>query len=159
MAKMKNKKNQTSSSRNEKPSRGLAQSASVEEYDTDDVSDDTDSESDAEETNFQAAGSRQTSMRSSQESTRSSKKQAAGLPEIDPGQLLDTARNFIEGHPGRATLIGALVGGAVAGLFATEKGRSLVSAAYSYARPMIADYARNFINAQSQNAVEAALPQ
>lgn len=160
MAKMKNKKNfnRESSMSNRSASaqgeRGQSAGAGVDsQAESQDDSSDSEDESDTEETNYQAAGSRQsrsnTPARSNggRQQGSSSKK---SLADIDPGQLLDSARGFIEGHPGRATLIGALVGGAIAGLFATERGRELVASAYSYARPMIADYARDFINAQSE---------
>lgn len=132
-----------------------------------DVERQDDSES-SEETNYQAAGSRQVSGSSQNQQQSQPSRNPSGrkqspvektLQDFDPAQLLESARNFIEGHPGRATLIGALVGGAVAGLFATERGRSLAGAAYSYVRPMIADYARDFINSKSENAIDAALPQ
>jgi hypothetical protein len=169
MAKMKNKKNNMSS-RPSQNSRGSVQDMSTEQYDAgEDIGGDT---QDTEETNYQAGGSRQVSGVSGRQGQQQSQgprgqgsrqgnsgRSGGQDQEFDPRQLLDTAREFIEGHPGRATLIGALVGGAVAGLFATERGRSLVGAAYSYSRPMIADYARNFISSQSGDVVERALPQ
>lgn len=88
-----------------------------------------------------------------------SSERAAASQDFDPGQLLDSAREFVEGHPGRATLIGAVIGGALGGLFASERGRQLVRAGYSYARPMIADYARNFVASNTDNAINKALPQ
>lgn len=168
MAKMKNKKN---SSRDE--SAGSSRSASAQssrgrfEAGSDAEFEDTDVEEDTEESNYQAAGSRQSGGQSRQNSpatrnaggNREQSKSQKSFGDFDPKEVLDSARDFMEGNPVRATLIGALVGGAVAGLFATERGRSLVTSAYAYARPMIADYARNFINAQSDRAVDAALPQ
>jgi hypothetical protein len=173
MAKMKNKKN-SMSSRPSQTSRGSVEDMSTEQYDAgEDIGSDTE---DTEETNYQAGGSRQVSGASGRQGQNQSQGQNQGqraqgsrqgnsgrsggqAQDFDPRQLMDSARDFIEGHPGRATLIGALVGGAVAGLFATERGRSLIGAAYSYSRPMIADYARNFISSQSGDVVERALPQ
>jgi len=155
VAKMKNK-------RNEMGSADPTQSSRTDEFDATENfksgEGEGDTEDAAEEANYQAAGSRQTSL--NQPRREMNGKRSQGLnKEFEPTQLLDSAREFIEGHPGRATLIGAVIGGAAAGLFATERGRSLVRAAYSYARPMLADYARGFVNANTENAIESALPQ
>jgi len=159
VAKMKNKKNEMGSAH-------PAPSSRTDEFDTTENFKSGEAEGDtedaAEEANYQAAGSRQAVGVASPNQPRREMngKRSQGLSrEFEPTQLLESAREFIEGHPGRATLIGAVIGGAAAGLFATERGRSLVRAAYSYARPMLADYARGFVNANTENAIESALPQ
>lgn len=79
--------------------------------------------------------------------------------DFDPKQLWESFRGYIEEHPGRASALGAVVGGVAAGLLASETGRSLLRASYGYARPMIADYARKFVSSQTEGAIERSLPQ
>lgn len=152
MAKMKNKKN--------KSSRSAEQDFGANEFEN--GAEMGGAEADQEESaesNYQAAGSRQMRQTDQIGGQSSSSPSDRASQDFDPRQLLDSAREFVEGHPGRATLIGAAIGGVIAGLFATERGRQLARAAYSYSRPMIADYARNFINSQGGDVVERALPQ
>lgn len=141
MAKMKNKKNNETNGR----AAALARDGRQDPSDFDSEANDVMSVGDeTAESNYQAAGSRP---------------EARDRQQFDAAHVFESTREFIEIHPLRATLIGAALGGAVAGLFATERGRSLMRAAYSYARPFIADYARDLINSQSAGALDRALPQ
>lgn len=79
--------------------------------------------------------------------------------DFDPRQLLDSFRQYVEGHPGRASVLGAVAGGVAAGLLATDTGRSLLRASFGYARPMLTDYARKFISNKAGDAIEQRLPQ
>lgn len=93
---------------------------------------------------------------------QSNKRRASGRSEefeFDPKQLWETFRGYIEEHPGRASAVGAVVGGVAAGLLASETGRSFLRATYGYARPMIADYARQFVSNQGEDVIQRSLPQ
>jgi hypothetical protein len=70
---------------------------------------------------------------------------------------LDEAREYIEGNPMRAAAIGAVAGGFLMSLFATEKGRSFVKMAYDYANPMVTKAAREFVSQTSGGMPESTL--
>ena len=115
MAKLKNKKN----------------SSLPEREDFDDSLEATDIGSGIDqqvEANTQAAASRQASI-----------PLRLNHAPADTKRVLDSAREFVESHPGRAALIGAVVGGAAAGLLATELGRSFLRTVWSYARPIFGE--------------------
>jgi hypothetical protein len=69
------------------------------------------------------------------------------------------ARRYIEGSPIAAAAIGAIAGGLLMTLISTEKGRSFAKAAYDYANPMVAKYARDYIAQAAGNMTEQALSQ
>jgi len=142
MAKHKNKK----SAGAQRPSRGSAQSFVNEDID---MNQDQDTEMDMMGDESGEAGRRDVGVQG----------QGEDRAEFDPKQLLDSFRDFVEGHPGRATALGAVVGGVAAGLLATDTGRSLLRASFSYARPMISDYARKFVSNSPKGGAERSLPQ
>ena len=73
--------------------------------------------------------------------------------------VISEARNFIEGHPARAAAIGAILGGVLMTLFATPRGRSALRTAVSYANPVIAKYARDYVGKITGDLTQNALLQ
>lgn len=157
MAKHKNKKSGGSNrgQSNRDSSRGFASDVEDTDLDTDtsmEMSQDND-------TSMSGTSMPGSSMSSNRTNRTASLGQEGGLENMDPKQLFDRFRDYIEGHPGRATLLGAAVGGLAAGLCSTDMGRGLLRASYSYARPMISDLAQKFVTNQSSAAIESTLPQ
>ena len=73
------------------------------------------------------------------------------------GPMVSNVREFLEGNPGGAAALGAIIGGAVAGLLASDRGRSLLKKSYDYAKPVLTDYARDFASKQAGDAVESTM--
>ena len=72
--------------------------------------------------------------------------------QIESG--IDTVRNFVEGNPLRAVALGAAAGGLLGGLFATETGRMILKTTFGYAKPVLAEKAREFAGNQAASLVE-----
>lgn len=129
-------------------------SSSSESFDTDD---------DMATSRSQAQGqgrSQQRAQGQGQQGSKDLQTQSSGNEFLDAVTPAFTeARRFIEGSPVRAAAIGAIVGGGLMTLFATEKGRQLVKVAYDYANPMIAKYARDYVSQAAGQIAENSIAQ
>ncbi len=89
-----------------------------------------------------------------------SEQQTANLQEQILGAVtpaFQEIRSYVEGSPVRAAAIGAVAGGLLMTLFSTEKGRAFVRAAYDYANPMVAKYAREYMSKAAGDMTESAI--
>lgn len=108
----------------------------------------------------------QDASRSTKRGAKSARSNVPANSEAGPQDLLasvtpalQSVQRYIEGSPLRAAAIGAIAGGTLMSIFATEKGRAFARMAYDYANPMVSKYVREYVSKAAGDMADNALSQ